>query len=207
MNPCVPNVCRNDPTYAPLDNGLFMVDLLNTVNDTKSTYGAPPAVPAGLAFYTWNIPQGNLCMFGVVDAKMDCGTPKGGTFQPYPHYYAYQLLGGANYLNLTDGGYMANTASSKLSGVYETGFYTRTQDSFVLVNTTSIDYPTLNVFAQNPGKVSATTANVYTVKVNLSQPANCITTKQVNLVSGSNGYSMTVHLPAYTMIGISFAAQ
>lgn len=34
-------------------------------------------VPAGLAYYTWYIPQGNLCMFGVVDAHMDCGPQSG----------------------------------------------------------------------------------------------------------------------------------
>ena len=207
MNPCVPNVCRNDPTYAPLDNGLFMVDLLNTVNDTHSPYGATAAVPAGLAFYSWNIPLGNLCMFGVVDAHLDCGTPKGGTFQPYPQYYAYQLLGGAHYLNLTDSGYVANAATSKPTGVYVTDFYSRTQDSIVLVNTTGTDYPALSILAQNPGKVSGATANVYTIKVNLSQPANCITSGQVNLVPWSNGSGMSVHLPAYTMIGISFSAQ
>jgi hypothetical protein len=204
MNSCEPNVCRNDPTLAPLNNGLFMVDLLNTVNDTRSSYGASRAVPAGLAFYSWNIPQGNLCMFGVVDSRMDCGTPKGGTFQPYPSYYAYQLLGGANYLNITDGGYVANAASANSSGVLTTGFYTRTQNSIVLVNTTGTDYSALRVLAQNPGLVSGTKANVYTVKVNLNQPTNCISTTQVNLVSGSNGSSMTVHLPPYTMMGISF---
>ena len=137
---------------------------------------------------------------------MDCGTTKGGIFQPYPHYYAYQLLGGANYLNLTNSGYIANAASANPPGVYVTGFYTMTQDSFVLVNTTATDYPALNVLAQNPGKVSTTAANVYIIKVNLSQPANGITASQVNLVSRSNGYTMTVHLPADTMIGISFVA-
>jgi Glycosyl hydrolases family 39 len=205
MNPCVPNVCRNDPTLSPLDQGLFVVDLLNTVNDTQSKYGAAGAVPAGLAYYTWFTPQGNLCMFGVINAKMDCG-PQGSPLQPYPQYYAYNVLGGANYLDMTNGAYMAKAASAKPSGVYVTGFYSKNKDSFVLVNTTGTDHPTLNVLAQNPGKASGTTANVYKIKVDLSHPVDSIINQQVKLIAGSNGYGMVVHLPPYTMIGISFAA-
>jgi hypothetical protein len=206
MNPCVPNVCRNDPTYSPLDQGLFVVDFLNAVIDTNSSYGAAGAVPAGLAYYTWFTPQGNLCMFGVIDANMDCGK-QGSTLQPYPQYYAYELLGGSNYLNITNSGYVANAASTNLSGVYVAGFYTQSKDSLVIVNTTSTDYATLKILAQHPGKVTVSQANAYTVKVNLNNPASSITTQQVNLVQGTNGYTMIVHLPAKTMIGISFAAQ
>ncbi len=74
MNSCVPNICRNDPTLAPLNNALFLADVLNTVNDKSTSFGHASAVPAGLAFYTWNIPLGNICMFGVIDAHMDCST-------------------------------------------------------------------------------------------------------------------------------------
>lgn len=206
MNPCIPNVCRNDPIYSPLDQGLFVVDHLNAVIDTNSPYGAAGAVPAGLAYYTWFTPLGNLCMFGVIDANMDCGK-QGSTLQPYPQYYAYELLGGSNYLNITNGGHVANAASSNLSGVYVAGFFTQSRDSLVIVNTTSTSYTTLNILAQHPGKVTVSQANVYTVNVNLNNPAGSITTQQVNLVQGTNGYTMIVHLPAKTMIGISFAAQ
>ncbi|HCJ35139.1 MAG TPA: hypothetical protein DHV65_12695 [Ktedonobacter sp.] len=206
MNPCEPHVCRNDPTYSPLDNGLFVVDYLNAVNDTKSPYGAAGAVPAGLAYYTWFTPLGNLCMFGVVDQKMDCGK-QGSPLQPYPQYYAYDLLGGANYLDITNGGYVAGAASTNQPGVYAAGFYTRTQDNVVIVNTTSAAIHTFTVLAQNAGKVSVAKATIYTVKVNLGNPAKSITTQQVTLTKGQNGYTATVDLPAFTMIGISFAAQ
>ena len=204
MNPCEPNVCRNNPTYSPLDQGLFLTDLLNTVNDNNSKYGAAGSVPAGLAYYTWFTPMGNLCMFGVIDAKMDCGK-QGSPLQPYPQFYAYELMGGAHYLDITNGGYVANATTAKSSGVFATGFYTKTQDCFVIVNTTGTNYPGLQVLAQNPGTLSTTHANLYTVKVSLNNPASSISTKQVNLTKGQNGASVTVNLPPLTMIGISFS--
>src|SRR5260370_3843891 len=136
MNPCIPNVCRNDPTYSPLDQGLFVVDYLNAVTDTNSPYGAAGAVPAGLAYYTWFTPLGNLCMFGVIDANMYCGK-QGSMLQPYPQYYAYELLGGSNYLNITNGGHRTNASSSNLSGVYVAGFYSQSPVSLLGENTSS----------------------------------------------------------------------
>ncbi|HCP74872.1 MAG TPA: hypothetical protein DIU08_09535, partial [Ktedonobacter sp.] len=75
------------------------------------------------------------------------------------------------------------------------------------VNTTSAAIHTFTVLAQNAGKVSVAKATIYTVKVNLGNPAKSITTQQVTLTKGQNGYTATVDLPAFTMIGISFAAQ
>src|SRR5258708_35690954 len=99
-------------------------------------------------------------MFGVVDANMDCGK-QGSTLQPYPQYYAYELLGGSNYLNITNGGHVANAASSNLSGVYGAGFYTQSRDSLGIVNTTSTGYTTLNILSQHPGKGTVSAAPVY----------------------------------------------
>jgi hypothetical protein len=207
INPCYPNVCRNDPIYSPLDNGLFLMDLLNSVNDTKSSFGAAKALPAGLAFYSWNIPLQNLCMFAALDAKMDCGM-KGGTIQPYPDYFPYDLLGGTNYLDITNSGYVANAASAKPAGVYVTGFYSRSLDSVAIINATSSDYQTLHVYFQNPGQVSVSQANIYTIAFNASNPGNSISSARVNLVPVSGGgFMATVHLPPNTMIGISVAAQ
>lgn len=88
------------------------------------------------------------------------------------------------------------------------GFYTRTLDSIALVNTTGSDYQTLHIFLQNPGKVTATQANVYTLAFNAHSPNSSITTARVNLVAVTGGgFMATVHLPAYTMIGISATAQ
>ena len=206
LNTCAPNHCVNDPTTSPLMNALFVMDFLNAVNDTKSPYGAPHAVPATVALYSWDIPLHYLCMFGAYDAKMDCGGQFGTTIQPYPEYYVYDLLGGSNYLNISDSGYVANGASANPGGAFATGFYTKSRDSIVIVNTTGKDYPALNVLAQNPGTVSGSQANVYTVSINRSNPSQSISTRQVSLVKGSNGYSASVHLPANSVIAISFAA-
>ncbi|GAC1656520.1 MAG: hypothetical protein NVS4B7_00520 [Ktedonobacteraceae bacterium] len=204
MNSCVPNICRNDPTLGPLNNALFLADLLNTVNDTSTSFGHAYAVPAGLAFYTWNIPGGNLCMFGVIDAQMDCST--NGTIVPYPQYYTYELFGGSNYLNMTNGGYVANAVSSSHAGVYVTGFSTNTSDSIVIVNTTATDYPTMNVLAQNPGQSSATQATVYTLQY-AQHPASPIVSQQVTLYQAKGGYAGIVHVPAYTTVAITFTAS
>src|SRR5438105_3003826 len=133
-------------------------------------------------------------MFGVIVTELDCSNQ--GTIQPYPQYYAYELFGGANYLNMTNGGYVANAATASQAGLYVTGFYTRSLDNIVIVNATGTDYPALTVLAQNPGKVTSTQAHVYTVAFNRSNPSSSISTQQVNLVQGQNGYTATFHVPA-----------
>jgi Glycosyl hydrolases family 39 len=202
MNSCVPNICRNDPTLAPLNNAMFLADVLNTVNDTGTLYRRASALPAGLAFYTWNIPSGNICMFGVIDAHMDCAT-KGGTIVPYPQYYTYELFGGSNYLNMTNGGYVANAVSSSHTGIFATGFYTSTSDCIVIVNTTSTSYTALNVLAKNPGHVTAKQAKVYTVQY-AQHPSSPISLQQVNFSQNSSGELAAVHIPARTTVAISF---
>lgn len=203
-----PVACQNNPTYSPLTNGLFVLDYLNAVRDSHSPYGAASALPAGLSFYSWDIPMHNLCMFGVYDARMDCGPQNYPTIQPYPDYYAYLLLGGANYLNITDSGYVANAPTVKPAGMYVNGFYTKSLDSIALVNTTANNYQTLHVYLQNPGKVTGNRANLYTLTFNAHSPSSSISTTRVNLVAVTGGgFMATVHLPAYTMIGISATAQ
>lgn len=204
MDSCKPGQCKNDPTYAPLTNGLFLVDVLNTVIDTKSPYGPADALPVGLGFYTWNIKYESLCMFGVLDTNLDCSNQ--GTIQPYPQYYSYELFGGANYLNMTDGGYVANAATASQAGLYVTGFYTSSLDNIVIVNATGTDYPALTVLAQNPGEVTSTQGQVYTVAFNKSNPSSSISAQQVNLVQEQDGYTATFDIPANTVLALSIPA-
>ena len=204
MNSCVPNICRNDPTLAPLNNALFLADVLNTVNDTSTSFGHASSVPAGLAFYTWNIPGGNICMFGVIDAQMDCST--NGTIVPYPQYYTYELFGGSNYLNITNGGYVANTVSSSHSGIFVTGFYTSTNDCIVIVNTTSTTYTGMNVMAQNAGHSSSSSATMFTLQY-AQHPSSPIVSQPVSLYAGSTGYEAAVPVPAYTTVALTFTAS
>jgi hypothetical protein len=209
MNSCYPAVCQNDPTYSPLTNALFIIDYLNAVNDKKSPYGAAGRVPAGLAFYSWDIPLNYLCMFGAFDAKMDCGAQFGTTIQPYPVYYTYKLFGASNYLDLTNGGVVSNTTLVKPAGIHVSGFFTRSHDSVVVINPTSQAFTSLHIFVQNPGKVSGKQANVFTLKFNSSNPANSISTSQVNLipVTGGSGYMAIINVPAYTTVGLTVGAK
>jgi len=208
MSACQPTVCQNDPTYSPLMNALFIIDYLNAANDNKSSYGATGVVPAGLAFYSWDIPLRYLCMFGAFDAQMDCGGQFGTNIQPYPDYYTYLLFGGSNYLNITNGGYVATTTLVKPAGIYVCGLYSSTRDSVVVVNPTAQAFNTLHVFFQNPGKVAGTQASIFTLKFTFSNPANSITTRLVNFapVSGANGYMATISVPAYTTVAATLAA-
>jgi hypothetical protein len=209
VSSCNPTVCQNDPTYSPLMNALFVIDYLNAANDNKSPYGATGVVPAGLAFYSWDIPLHYLCMFGAFDQSMDCGGQFGTNIQPYPDYYTYQLFGASNYVDMTNGAYVATTTLVKPAGVYVCGLFSRTKDSVVIVNPTSQAFTTLHVFVQNPGKVSGTQANVFTVKFSFSNPASSISTTPVNLVPvpGGSGYIATIKVPAYTTVALSLAAQ
>ena len=207
ISSCIPVVCQNNPKYSPLFNGLFVLDYLNAVKDKQSPYGPASLLPAGLIFYSWDIPLHYLCLFGAYDAKMDCGIQDYPSIKPYPDYYAYALLGAPNYLNITDSAFVANAASAKPAGVYVNGFFTRTLDCVAIVNTTSNDYQTLHVYIQYPGTVSVSQANVYTLTFNAANPSSSISSKQVSLVAVSGGFMATVHLPPNTMIGISVAAQ
>ncbi|HEU0002208.1 MAG TPA: hypothetical protein VFQ36_15000 [Ktedonobacteraceae bacterium] len=208
MTPCYPNVCRNDPTTSPLMNALFIADSLNAVYDKNSAYGPAGAVPAGLAYYTWTIPNGNLCMFGVFDAQMDCGGPPT-PVQPYPEYYAYNLFGSAQYLDMTDNGHVANTTLIKPTGVYVTGITSKAHDGLAIINTSAQTLTGLHIYLQNPGTVSATQASIFTLKFTFSNPGNSITTSQATLipVTGGNGYIATINVPANTIVGVSVAAK
>ncbi|HLZ81906.1 MAG TPA: hypothetical protein VKP04_09755, partial [Ktedonobacteraceae bacterium] len=201
-SPCSPVNCPADPTYGPLWNALLLVDLLNTVLIPVSPNGLAQNPPAGLSYFTWNEPPGGdqWCMFGTIDTNYDCALT--GPIQPYPQYYAYQLFGGANFLNITDGGYVANAVTTNLQGVYATGFYTSTKDNLVIVNTSATAYTNLTIGIQNPGKTTATTATVFTL--NRANPQ--IATSQATIQESGNGYMTVVSLPAYTTVALSIDA-
>lgn len=200
-NSCNPGQCRNDPAYSPLWNTLFLTDMLNTVIIPTSPNGLAHNSIAGVSYFTWSEPQGQFCMFGVIDSAMDCS--KNGTLVPYPQYYAYELFGGVNYLNSTDNGYVANAASSNISGVFTTGFYTNHLDNIVIVNTTTTDFSAMTVFAANPGNVTGTTANSFL----LNQANPQISKQPITISSGTNGYTTVIHVPAYSTVAIAVSVS
>lgn len=196
-NSCNPNVCRNDPTYAPLWNALFVADLLNSVSIPVSAKGVASSVPAGTVYFTWSAPPGKFCLFGQLDANLNC-TP-GSNAQPYPQFYAYKLIGGPNYLNITDNGYAVSSVSSDKQGVVVAGFYTKSHDDILIINTTGQSYSNVNVLAQNPGE-STTAGTLYTL--NKDNPT--IGSQPITLQQGSAGSNVTITIPPYTTMAISF---
>ena len=187
--------CRNDPTYAPVWNALFVSDLLNTV------YSGAAQVPAQMTYFSANT-HPYFCLIGIWNANMDCEIFGAGTPALYPQYYAYQLMAAPEYLGLGTGGYMAASIATTASGagLVTTAFYTGKQDSILIVNPTGTSYSE-TVSAQNTG-FSSPVANLYQV-VN----GQSISRSTLALMPSGTGYSMSVAIPAYTVVGISIQGQ
>lgn len=208
-NPCTgaTNPCRNDSVMAPLTNGLYVIDFLNTVFDSAPTNGPASVLPGGMSYFTWSIPNGGYCMFGNNDItnapyNLDCIT-KNGPLQPYPQYYAYQLIGSSNYLNIEGNSYDATSVTSNNAGVFAAAFYNGTTENIMIDNMNTIDYPAFAVRLQNPGTVSNLTAKFSTVSYNTSAPDSSITATQVPIVPINGDYYAIVHLPQLTLAGLS----
>ncbi len=191
--------CRNDKTFAPLWNALFLTDLLNAVNDTSSPYGPAHAFPSGFAYFT-AVPQSpstsHFCLFGTWDSAMDCA--QNGSIQPYPQYYTYQLFGDSHFCDMTNGGYITKAVVGKPAGLVTSGFYTSTKDNVLIVNTSGSAYTQLTIALQNPG-LTLPTASVYTLNASYPQ----IATSSATLSAVSGGYTVTISVPAYSTVALS----
>lgn len=192
----VQDCCRNNPTYGPLWNALYVSDLMNTV------YSGASGVPGKLAYFSANA-YPYFCLLGTWDSAMDCQYSQGSTPVPYPQYYAYQLMASTNYLGLNSGGYMAPSVSPAVSagGIVTTAFYTPTQDSMLIVNPTGSSYSGITVTVQNAG-FSSPQAVLYQI-VN----GNQITSSSLQLTAANGGYTATISVPAYTVMAIAIQGQ
>src|SRR5579884_179817 len=188
----VQECCRNDPTYSPLWNAMYVSDLLNTV------YSGTQAVPGVMAYYAAiNYPY--FCLIGTWDTHMDCQYTTNSTPQPYPQYYAYQLMASPGYLDINSGGYMAASISppSGGGGIVTTAFYTPNQDSLLIVNPTATDYSSITINLQNTGYGSPH-AVLYQI-VGGQQ----ITSQTLALTQSNGTYTANIHVPPYTVLGIA----
>ena len=188
--------CRNDPTYAPLFNSLYVTYLLNSV------YSGTVSVPKKLIYfadtaYPW------FCTIGVQDANMDCLYSTDSDNVPYPQYYAFQLLASPNYLGLASGGYMASSVSpaSGGGGLVTTAFYNSTQDAVVIINPTPTAYSAITVDFANVG-FATPHGTLYEIVNGAS-----ISSSSVALSAKGSGFSATVSVPAYSVQAISLKAQ
>lgn len=185
--------CKNDKTYAPVWNSLYVTDMLDAV------YRGTPRVPEKLYYFAGNA-YPYFCLIGVLDANNDCLYSAGATPVAYPQYYAYQLFSSQSYLGLSGGGYMAKSISTPTGGggLATTAFYTSTQDAVVIINPTSTSYPQITVTLANPG-FSDTQGTLYQI-----QNGSSINSTPVSFSSQGTSRSTTIDVPAYSVQAISF---
>lgn len=190
--------CRNENSYGPLWNALFVADLFNTVTTTDSPQSAAQAVPGGIVYFAANQPtqSDHFCLFGALDSAMDCGG-SGTSVQPYPQYYTYQLLGDPQFLDMSNSGHVT-IARTSLQGVVVTSFYTSTKDNVFIVNTSGKAYTHIVVSLEHPGSVQ-TTAALWTL--NSANPH--IGTQSVSLTESADGYRVSIDIPAYSTVALS----
>jgi len=183
--------CRNDPTYAPVWNALYVSDMLDTIY-----YGAQRA-PAQLTYYSANT-HPYFCVVGDWNDRMDCDLSPNRSPEPYPQYYAYQLMASADYLDMNSGGFLAATVEplARGEGIAVSAFYTKKQNSILIVNPTG-RASTESVTVQNPGYPSAT-ATLFRVDNGKS-----ISRSSLDITMSGATMTVSVSVPAYSVLGIA----
>jgi hypothetical protein len=187
--------CRDDPTYGPLWNGLYVADLLNVVY----AYNNAPRPVSRMVYYAATAPP-YFCLIGSIDANMDCAYPANTPPQPYPQYFAYQLIAGSTYLGLEGGGYMAKSISPATlgNGLVVTAFYTPNLDAVVVINPSKYAYTDMPISILNTG-LKSPAGTLYQI-VN----GQSIQSSSVSLQSqGGMSYSTTITIPPYSVQAIS----
>jgi hypothetical protein len=191
--------CRNDPTYAPIWNSLYAMDMLNSIYNGSSHMPAKLDYFAGNA-YPW------FCMIGFLNPDSDCLYSTGANPAPYPQYYAFQLLASPSYLGLQGGGYMAKSISTPTGGggLATTAFYSPTQDAIVITNPTATSYPSITVTFANPG-TATTQGTLYTIEngAQITPPTMQINASTISFATQGTSRSATIPVPPYSVQAIS----
>ena len=184
--------CKNNPTYAPMFNELYLTDMLDSI------YNGVPQMPAKL-FYFAGSAYPYFCLIGVKDSNDDCLYSAGATPVPYPQYYAFDLLASPSYLGLAAGGHMAASISTPTGGggIATTAFYTSSQDAIVITNPTSTSFPQITVTFANPG-LTATQGSLYTI-ANGDQ----ISSSTISFAVQGSNRTTTIDVPPYSVQAIS----
>jgi hypothetical protein len=138
----------------------------------------------------------------MINPAMDCASS---AFQPYPQFYAYQLLADPNYLGLSSGGTMAKsiTLSTAMHNakLVATAFFTGSKNAVVLVNPTGTDIST-SVAATNPGFASPQ-ATLYILNATSQPPSS----QSLPLTTVIEGVQTNVTVPAFSVAAISITNQ
>lgn len=177
--------CQNDPTYAPVWNGLQVAGMLNAV------YAGAPNTISHMVYFAANA-HPYFCLVGEIDANMDCYYPIGSAPRAYPSYYLYQLFGSPSYLNLEAGGHMALSISppEQGNGLVVTAFFTANGlDSIVLINSTPETLSNVPINISNTGFTSAS-AKLYRIVSGDSIESSSLSLKS----AGGTSYTTDVTL-------------
>jgi hypothetical protein len=195
-----PDCCRNDSVYSPLFNALVIQDTLNTVFSGVSTVPARVLYFAAQNWYPDKKGTVWFCLVGTIDPLMDCAY-SASTAQPYPQYYAYNLLLGSNYLGLGGGGFLvSSTPKLNQAGVAVSAYYTAANDALVITNPTASDINNVAVNLQNTGNLPIATLYL----LNSANPT--ISVQTLPVTRSGNGYTATISVPHYSVVGISLSA-
>ena len=187
---------RNSTDYAPVWNGLFVIDALNAAYDSSRT------IPSKLLYFTASFPRGGFCLLGAIDSQMNCAGSISSPPQPYPQYFLYDLIAGANYLDITDNGYLAHSVSTSTDSLSVAAFYTRNSESVLIVNPTLTDYSQVTVSVNNPG-FSPAIDSLYLLNGTNQE----ITATSLSHVSTASGYQSVVDLPPLSVVALKYASR
>ncbi len=184
--------CKNDKTYAPLFNALYVTDMLDAV------YRGSARVPDKLYYFAGNA-YPYFCLVGVIDSNMDCLYSAGANPVPYPQYYPYQLLSSPDYLGMVNGGHLAKSISAPTGGggLATTAFYTATQDVVLVVNPTSTSYPQISFTLANPG-FSDTQGTLYQI-----EGGSRINSTPISFASQGTSRTVSIEVPPYSVQAIT----
>jgi hypothetical protein len=183
--------CQNDPTYAPVWNGLFIAGGLNSVY-----YGASNVMQHMVYFAATAHPY--FCLIGEINANMDCTYPTNPV--PYPQYFLYQMFGSPSYLGLQNGGYMAQSIAPGYlgNGLVTTAFYTSSLDAVVLINPSGTTLNNVPINISNTG-ISSASATLYQIENGQTIDSSSLSLKST---SGTS-YSTSVTMQPYSVQAIS----
>ena len=121
---------------------------------------------------------------------------------PYPQMYTYQLLAAPDYMDMSNGGYMANSVvlspATAAQGLVATAFYTSTTESILIVNPTAISFAGVTVQTNNTGIVSPRSTLFALNAANAT-----ISRWPATITNASGGSQLTFDIPPYTVMGIS----
>ena len=191
-----PDCCGSSKVYSPLFNSLFVTDLFNSIYASGSDH----SLPAGFTYFTLSAPSIGICMFGSWDTNMDCAVLPSPKPQPYPQFYSYYLLGGANYLDLTSDNYLAPSITSSLAGVSVLGFFNATSAKLLIVNAGIKAYENATLFVENPPGYASGVASLFGILDNGTNEAIVHSNIDVRQVNG--GYALNLYLKPLSVYGM-----